>query len=217
MINFIHFTCQWFLILWWISDFKYMCKKKKNYLGANTPCKALFLPLDWLWDHSSTNHIWSQSAVTKNKEKRGEQMKRKERRNEWMRSKGKGGGEECKKAVYLVVLVVTGGEKCWNVSPLLYFPLQFITPLPKKPPLKPFVYPNITIGTKVMCSQNIHGEICQIPLKPGKVICGGNLGNNQDSVMSHSFWWWQTADRKCFEKRVGLRVRRERTVDGGKL
>lgn len=140
-----------------------------------------------------------------------EQMKRKERRNEW-RGEGRERAEgKSVTRLFLVVLVMTGGEKCWNILLLLSSPLLLFAPIltssfsPKtssKPPLNP----NITIGTKAVCSQNIRSKICEIPLKPGKTICGGNWGNNQDS-QSHEWFILVVTDigQEMFFKEGGLR------------
>lgn len=111
-------------------------------------------------------------------------------RNEWRRERA-----EVKSVtrLFLVVLVVTGAEKCWNI--FLPFPLLLLLSpvcpysylLLLFPPKKTSLYPNITIGTKAVCSQNIWGKISQIPRKPGKAICGGDWGNNQDSRSHESF------------------------------
>lgn len=122
----------------------------------------------------------------------GRVNERKEGRNEWRREGRERADRKSVTRLFLVVLVVTGGEKCWNVSLLCSSPLQSAlnltsSPFPPKISQKPSLFPNITKGTKAVCSQNIQGKISQIPLKPGKAICGGNWGNNRDSQGHESF------------------------------
>lgn len=133
-----------------------------------------FLPL-----HS--HRIQSQSAVERRRMHGVEQMKRKERVE----------GNSVTR-LFLVVFSrhwwremlkhLHSSPACPNSYLLSAFPPQKTSP-------KPSVYPNITIGTKAVCSQKHPRRNLPNTSKTRRSHLRRQLaGNNRDSGVSHSFW-----------------------------
>jgi len=154
---------------------------KRKILKTGEEVKPRCLESRILPDRLAT--FWSQSAVEKGR-MHGESKweGRKQGRNEW-RGEGRERAEgKSVTRLFLVVWVVTGGEKCWNVSslflPCLPWLFFFFPP-------KPSLFPNMTNLRVPKTSEDRKSP--KYLGNQAKAVCGGNWGNNVNNRSRESF------------------------------